>query len=882
MKYHFLLRVVLSFLLVSPVLAAGSDPWVLAGSARNVWMTKPEVELQGSFHLPSSDCVVLWKQTGGGVPAKIETPAKLKTKVTFTAPGIYEFRLSVKGAGLELADRATISVYDASLELVSGENGRPGPKQDFGYPDELLQKYFTMDYGYQVNADGIDRSHVLTVPSPGVHPRILMNPEQLPDLQKRLKETVNGRILIEMIRDRMRSLFGSEKGEYREVYQKLVAGEWEFLKAKPPLDFVYNGKKEIQHSKLVSALSYMAFVAYVDQDKAAGKAAAAALASYAKYIVDRNTPNGPEVGLSSYGYGYDFAAPFMTDAQKEQARRALAAIQNKTIPFGFWRLPIKADSNWVGNNSMYALVNSVAFEGEPGWDASYYLKVKHTIEAFLTSTFFAEGGSFEGFGKAFLKSEVYFILAKRERFLIGTDRVRNLFERWGVQLLESDGNGCTWDEFLAGHNSKFPYVDVSTMFWAYPKTPIYNYFERIDKQGRKENQAPLTDLSRFGWIKPDNNVQVAWPGMRLEFYYTNMDDLVRAVVAQDPDTSKPISEHMTRATQGQPLSALVNQRGLFSARTSWQSDALRLIFQPRTAKGRGSNYDRGLFLVSALGRIWIPYSGDLDRTNSERRASVIRVDGVGPSPLEARLVDYQDSPLVSFATGDMKRPYSHEETGDTKAGTQLEGSYNSFYLKPVPFPPLDMPIGDLPEWTNGQRRTTPWLWKVRMPLEKAFRTAALVRGRTPYVLIADDFRKDSKPHEFLWNMPITEDVTAETSGNDVILTDAKTGHRLLVRRLASAPGAIWRVGTYSYNDQFNKDPKKAKVVPMVDLTVKAVEPVFRILLMPVPAGSALPLTAADGQGFKITMPDGQKDVILFPARSDGSTSVVVKREAIAK
>lgn len=869
-------------LAVMAPLQAGDSPWVFAGSARNVWITHPSVVLQGSHGGLSGPPEFKWEQTVGPGPSEIVSPTNAQTEVRFKVPGIYEFRLSAKADGKEWADRATVSVYDATQELVPGENGKPGPKQDFGYSDEMLQKYFTMDYGYKINADGFDRGHVLPTPPPGVHPRILMNPEQLPDLQRRLKETTQGRIQMEFIRDRMRSLFSAEKGEYRDVYQKLVNGEWEFLKAKPPLDFVYNGKKEIQLSKLVSALSYMAFVAYVDQDEAAGKAAAAALATYGKYIIDRNEPNGPEIGLASYGYGYDFAAPFMTDAQKDQARQALAAIQNKTIPFGFWRLPIKADSNWVGNNSMYALVNSAAFEGEPGWDAAYYLKVKHTIEAFIASTFFPEGGSFEGFGKAFLKSEVYLILAKRERFLIATNRVRNLFERWGVQLLESDGNGCTWDEFLASHNSRFPYVDVSTMFWAYPQNPIYNYFERIDKQGRKEPKGPMTDFSRFGQINPDGSVQVAWPGMRLEFHYTNMDDLVRAVVVQDPDTSRPITTHMTQATQGQPLSALVNQRGLFSARTSWESDALRLIFQPRTAAGRGSNYDRGFFLISALGRIWIPYSGDMDRKDSERRASVIRVDGVGPSSLESRLTDYQDSPLLSFATGDMKRPYSHEETSDKAIGTPFEGSYNSFYLKPIPYPPLDMPLGDLPDWQTGLRRTTPKLWKDRMPLEKAFRTAALIRGKTPYVLIADDFKKDAAPHEFLWNLPITDDVTAEAAGDDVILTDPKTGHQLLLRLLASAPEAVWKVGTYSYNDQFNKDPAKPKVVPMVDLTVKAVEPAFRVLIVPLPKGTPPPVTAKAGDGFSLTMADGQKDVIHFPSRSDGSSMVEIKRLAKGK
>lgn len=55
------------------------------------------------------------------------------------------------------------------------------------------------------------------------------------------------------------------------------------------------------------------------------------------------------------------------------------------------------------------------------------------------------------------------------------------------------------------------------------------------------------------------------------------------------------------------------------------------------------------------------------------------------------------------------------------------------------------------------------LWN---PVQKAFRTAALVRGNHPYVLMVDDIRKDDSSHLYEWAMHLPPDLEIIRSGGN--------------------------------------------------------------------------------------------------------------------
>jgi hypothetical protein len=56
-------------------------------------------------------------------------------------------------------------------------------------------------------------------------------------------------------------------------------------------------------------------------------------------------------------------------------------------------------------------------------------------------------------------------------------------------------------------------------------------------------------------------------------------------------------------------------------------------------------------------------------------------------------------------------------------------------------------------------------------VQKAFRTAGLVRGPHPYALVIDDIQKDTSSHDYRWNMAVEHDI-------QIASTQAQGGHQL--------------------------------------------------------------------------------------------------------
>ena len=63
---------------------------------------------------------------------------------------------------------------------------------------------------------GFAADRISKVPPPGVHPRILISPEDLPDLRRRLKETETGRALYATLRSRTDAALRDPKEQWRQ------------------------------------------------------------------------------------------------------------------------------------------------------------------------------------------------------------------------------------------------------------------------------------------------------------------------------------------------------------------------------------------------------------------------------------------------------------------------------------------------------------------------------------------------------------------------------------------------------------------------------------------------------------------------------------------
>jgi hypothetical protein len=245
--------------------------------------------------------------------------------------------------------------------------------------------------------------------------------------------------------------------------------------------------------------------------------------------------------------------------------------------------------------------------------------------------------------------------------------------------------------------------------------------------------------------------------------------------------------------------------------------------------------------------------------------SIIRVDDTGSGTPPSRDVDFFDSPKFTCATGDASDAY--RSTGPVTPDSPKEPmsfTYNSKHRTPSTAGWDNLPWGLQPNWQTSQKLERPW--QVVRPDAKAFRTAALVRAKTPYVLIADDIRMDQGVHNYKWRMMLPDDLKnrAKVDGNDVIYTapDGKTG--MLVRLLRiSSPVKISTDNLFKFTGN-----------PWLDISTDAQAADFRVLLMPFATGTPLPLTSWEGDMLKVDNGQGQVDHIRFVREKEGWTRMV--------
>jgi hypothetical protein len=181
-------------------------------------------------------------------------------------------------------------------------------------------------------------------------------------------------------------------------------------------------------------------------------------------------------------------------------------------------------------------------------------------------------------------------------------------------------------------------------------------------------------------------------------------------------------------------------------------------------------------------------------------------------------------------------------------------------------------------------------------VQHALRSVLLVRGRQPYVLVVDDFRKDGKRWNHRWVMchgpssqatstPLVLDSEATTT--DAVLRhtrDAGPGQpRLLVRDLARTTAVgqppvrlLPLHPALAGMPDDRKSPGQQVVIERRDV----VEPGFIVLLVPHHAGDVLPRTQWNAEGTVLTVDhgDGQVERIRCERRAgDVQTRLQIER-----
>ncbi len=154
------------------------------------------------------------------------------------------------------------------------------------------------------------------------------------------------------------------------------------------------------------------------------------------------------------------------------------------------------------------------------------------------------------------------------------------------------------------------------------------------------------------------------------------------------------------------------------------------------------------------------------------------------------------------------------------------------------------------------------------PMEKVYRTIALCRGKHPFVIIADDVKKNNAVNNFKWVMQLPSDVSAEAIidlGNgmyDILLKEIPGDRRLLVRVLVQQDYASGTPPARIENHSFTAGDGKTYSLYRLVCESNSVEPDFKVMLFPLTAGEQLPETTWDAskQQLAVLWPDQSSNI----------------------
>lgn len=749
--------------------------------------------------------------------------------------------------------------------------------KNFGYTDEEINKYFNYPLVYQYNLKGLAKDRILPPPAPSIHPRVLFNSEELPDLRKRLADTKPGKMAMDLIRAGLTENLTGPEAKYKTLYEQAARGE---------------DPQDVLKDSVAYYILYEAFRCLVDQDDAGGKKVATAIATLAKLDkvvlnkhrleIAANPKSGPDAAhdyqsqswdcqWGLLGLGYDFAYNWMNDAQRDVVRETLAEATSGIWFIGQETLPaLRANtSNWTPMHMRFIFMIT-AIEGEKGSDPEAYKRCVEGYKRYLSTNIFPAGEMFEGMGKNWIMAENVFPLVKRGEKLLSLVNVHNQATNYYLHALYPwgrEGGKCfTFYDSLGGRGNGVSGDDLLVLKYLYPKDPTLDF---VYRNSIGENYERFGGKLRFGHLM---NVYPA---------------LTRAIFAQEYDSSLTWEQSLKQATHGKSLTYFSEDTCNLITASEWGTNALQLHFLTKAIPGGHVYSDRTHFSVYGLGRTWAIYKPmrQVKEHYMPNHRSVILIDGKGVSTVMGKCVMMEDTPEATWIAADAKAAYDFAWAGGKdKEVIKPPFTGNDFRLHKSSLPWMDMPWGDLPNWQTSLKDVR-LQCKSNTPVERAFRTTGLIRGKHPYVLVVDDIQKDKSPHDYRWNMILEDDLLAMPDTKDLPsdLTLGEKGsspdksRRMLVRVL-QADGAEIVKPAFLETDEVPNPPNPNMKISKLGIIAKSMAPNFKVLLFPHLAGGEIPVTTFNKDFTQLTVKwSDQADTLTFAPAPDGRTRISVVR-----
>ncbi len=643
------------------------------------------------------------------------------------------------------------------------------------------------------------------VPPPGIYPRVLFSPQDVPMLAARVKSTKIGqKSLIEMQYLLEHSWWDTNTSDGR-VFHKLATGDLEALDwptdVAPQQVATINTAQMFQGEKagifnthiayVPECLADMALYCLLTGDDVRGRQAAAAIANYYRLrepLIDQwNALSDSEFGSDpldgngaatawrgmhglvahmNLGLALDFGGKWMTTGEKELMWRVIAKATYGRRAYGEDATVRFRDVNWVGWD-LPQFIALTAIEGQVGFDREAWEAGRDTVRAFCDWGIDDAGVVFESNGKT--PGSFQFItlsmvsLARRGENLFGHPHWRKLLAGQ-TQMTSPTGrvtvNSGTQYEPYSRQFLSLQLTDELKTF--YPHERLADYL--LTKATEPADQA-VNEYNR-GWA-----IQTFDPAAyrrevpeikRLRLPSPMYPGFVPGVL-YDADF-----QNTRRVDLNLPLDFNAPVQGVFSSYSDRTTNAvwINMMVRPNHYLGAGHHHaDAGMFHFSALGVDWFTQS-PFDQVYDGKYYNLVQVDG------EAEPVSLAEDHILGWnaaahylgaavtpeaAAGSADLTYAYSYRWLTQPPQEWSEDLKSLGWEVEPSPAIQQIFAGTarykmrPWWlTYNYANYMPTCRALFNPMQRVVRTVALVRGARPYGLVVDDLKKDAGPHLYQW------------------------------------------------------------------------------------------------------------------------------------
>ena len=631
------------------------------------------------------------------------------------------------------------------------------------------------------------------VPAPGIYPRLLFSPEDIPMLQQQVKTNKSAMKSMVEIEFLLGKSWLNETSSDGKIFNLLASGDVARIRSQmdPPVEgpAVYAVPRLTKdHQPVIfnthinyvtNCLTTMALYALLTNNDQLGKKSADAIVTYFK-LIEPNVDKHLQTSDSEFGetfeggnhssthwrgmhgviphmdmaFALDFSGKWMSQEQKKFMQNLIA----KTTygrrtgggdgPRRAWR-----DINHVTWHLTH-LISLAAIEGLEGFDPEGYASGAELTQDFLDWGIDRNGQVFESNGKSGGGIQFEFlsmvVLARRGDNLFGHPHLKKLMEAQTEITTPNAERTVTSGTWSGGPFAAQTLGELKAFF---PKNKFNDYL--------LSNAYPTFDPANFNVDGYRKKLEKEGAG-RLRLPGPTYPDMVFGFpYIADWKITK-------REDLKLKLDWDTDEYGMFSSSSDKTDKATWVNLQVRQNSYIGSGHhhsDIGMFHFSGLGVNWFTES-PFPKEYDARYHNLVLIDGIAESDQTPAKGDYLGASfLPDGAVGTADMTYSYNWKWCTQVKNWGEGfatlakgePYRDFVYELETRPEiLDIFRGTSkykmrPWWaTSNQANFIPTLRTPWNPVEYVYRSAGLVRGNHAYGIITDDLKKDSQTRLYEW------------------------------------------------------------------------------------------------------------------------------------